>query len=99
MRGILTDNIQKKAKEFLKREITVKELRLYPYIDYSIKNNCQGWSFTKITPEEKEILDPGDGAITITAIGKCSLNHYMGNVTPQVMLEDFDIVKQTKWDF
>ena len=57
MRGILTDNIQKKAKEFLKREITVKELRLYPYIDYSIKNNCQGWSFTKITPEEKEILD------------------------------------------
>ena len=52
-----------------------------------------------IKEEEKEILDPGGGAITITAIGKCSLNHYMGNVTPQVILEDFDIVKQTKWDF
>ena len=52
-----------------------------------------------IKEEEKEILDPGSGAITITAIGKCSLNHYMGNVTPQVILEDFDIVKQTKWDF
>lgn len=52
-----------------------------------------------IKEEEKEILDPGSGAITITVIGKCSLNHYMGNVTPQVILEDFDIVKQIKWDF
>ncbi len=52
-----------------------------------------------IDEDMKEMLDPGDGSITITAIGKCSLNHYMGNVTPQVMLEDFEIVKQTKWDF
>ena len=52
-----------------------------------------------IKDEEKEILNPGEGTITITAIGKCSLNHYMGNVTPQVMLEDFEITKQTKWDF
>ena len=52
-----------------------------------------------IKEEEKKALDPGEGAITITAIGKCSLNHYMGNITPQVMLEDFEIVKQTKWDF
>ena len=52
-----------------------------------------------IKDEEKDALDPGDGIITITAIGKCSLNHYMGNVTPQVMLEDFEIVRQTKWNF
>lgn len=52
-----------------------------------------------IDEKTKDILDPKDGTITITAIGKCSLNHYMGNVTPQVMLEDFEIVKQTKWDF
>lgn len=49
--------------------------------------------------DEMAMLDPHGGTITITAIGKCSLNHYMGNVTPQVMLEDFEIVKQTKWDF
>jgi len=52
-----------------------------------------------ISEDDKEALDPGEGAITITAIGKCSLNHYMGNVTPQVMLEDFEIKKQVKWDF
>lgn len=52
-----------------------------------------------VKEDEMAMLDPHDGTITITAIGKCSLNHYMGNVTPQVMLEDFEIVKQTKWDF
>lgn len=41
MRGILTTEIQNKANSFLKREISQKELRLYPYIDYSIKNGCQ----------------------------------------------------------
>lgn len=40
MRGMLTDKIQEKAVLFLNREITQKELRLYPYIDYSIKNGC-----------------------------------------------------------
>ena len=40
MRGMLTDKIQEKAVSFLNREITQKELRLYPYIDYSIKNGC-----------------------------------------------------------
>jgi single-stranded-DNA-specific exonuclease len=52
-----------------------------------------------VKEEEKAMLDPGDGTITITAIGKCNLNYYMGSVTPQVLLEDFEIVKQTKWDF
>lgn len=35
---MLTEEIQKLAKEFLKREITTAELRLYPYLDYLMKN-------------------------------------------------------------
>lgn len=38
-RGVLTDEIQKVSKEFFGREITVRELRLLPYIDFTIKNN------------------------------------------------------------
>ncbi len=57
MRGILTDEIKEKSKMFLGREITQKELRLYPYIDYSIKNACQGWSYDKMDSEEVSILD------------------------------------------
>ena len=37
MRGMLTEDVQHMAKKFLRREISVEELRLYPYIDYCIK--------------------------------------------------------------
>ena len=56
-RGMLTDSIREKASQFLKREITQKELRLYPYIDYSIKNACNGWSYNKMDTEEIRILN------------------------------------------
>ena len=52
-----------------------------------------------IKDEEKELLDPQGGTLTLTAIGKCTLNHFNGNVTPQVMLEDFEITNRKKWDF
>ena len=57
----------------------------------------QEWGVKYILHQGKAL--PGDEMglgktiITLTAIGKCSLNHYMGNVTPQVMLEDFEIVR------
>lgn len=57
MRGILTNEIQGKATTFLGRDISQAELRLYPYIDYSIKNGCQGWEFAKLHLEELKILD------------------------------------------
>lgn len=57
MRGAITDKIIEKSKLFLGREITQKELRLYPYIDYSIKNSCQGWSYDKMDLEEIDILN------------------------------------------
>ena len=49
--------------------------------------------------EDKYILDPDGGVLYITVIGKCELNHYMGNATPQIMLEDFEISRRHKWDF
>ena len=52
-----------------------------------------------VKEEDKILLDPNGGTLTLTAIGKCNLNHYNGNVTPQILLEDFEITKRTQWDF
>lgn len=52
-----------------------------------------------IKEEEKLTLEPNGGILTITAIGKCTLNHYNGNITPQILLEDFEIVNRQTWDF
>jgi hypothetical protein len=56
MRGMLTSSIQEKSQYFLHRPISQKELRLYPYIDYCIKNNCQGWGYNKLDMDEMNIL-------------------------------------------
>ena len=52
-----------------------------------------------VKEEDKILLNPNGGTLTLTAIGKCNLNHYNGNVTPQILLEDFEITKRTQWDF
>ena len=52
-----------------------------------------------IKEEDKFALEPNGGVLYITAIGKCELNHYMGNTTPQIILEDFEITRRQKWDF
>lgn len=54
-RGIVTSSVNEKAKKFLGREITVTELRLYPYIDYCLKNGGF-YDRKKIDHTENQIL-------------------------------------------
>jgi hypothetical protein len=54
-RGQLNDEIQKLAKDFLGREITVRELRIYPYLDYTMKNT-QKLDPNKINQKDRDIL-------------------------------------------
>lgn len=55
-RGCLTEQIQEVAKKFLGREITTNELRLYPYIDYVLKNGSH-IDRTKLSIQEESIID------------------------------------------
>lgn len=54
-RGMLTENIQAMSREYLGREITVRELRLFPYIDYVIKNGGYA-DRSRMSREELDIL-------------------------------------------
>ena len=55
MRGVITEKVQELAKAYLGREITVKELRLYPFIDYCLKNGGY-MDRSKLSREEIDIL-------------------------------------------
>jgi hypothetical protein len=55
MRGCLNDKIQDLAKKFLKREITTTELRLYPYLDYVMKN-YQWIDPRKINSDDRTVM-------------------------------------------
>lgn len=56
MRGCLTPQIQREAQKFLRYEMTTKELRLLPYIDYCLKNRFD-FDPRRISQEEFAILD------------------------------------------
>ena len=52
------------------------------------------------TDEECFKLENFEGAyISINAVGKCNKNEWMGNVTPQIFLEDYEITGQGKYLF
>ena len=54
-RGFLCESIQDKAIQFLGFEISQKELRLYPFLDYSVKNG--GYlDRSKMDGEEMKII-------------------------------------------
>lgn len=54
-RGCLTEHFEKEAKEYLGRDITLRELRLYPYLcDCAI--NHSRIERVKTTEEEQEIM-------------------------------------------
>ena len=55
-RGQLTDRVQSKAKQLLGREISVTELRLMPYIAYTMVNN-QKIDYAKVSYDECDILE------------------------------------------
>ncbi len=53
-RGVLTQRIKDKSKELLGYEISAKELRLMPYVQYQMMN-AQRIDPSKISSEEREI--------------------------------------------
>lgn len=55
MRGMLTDTVQAEAVNFFVREISQRELRLMPYIQFTMMNN-QRVDPNKVNQEEREIL-------------------------------------------
>jgi len=85
-RGQLTDAIQKLARGFLHREITIRELRLYPYLDYVMKNE-QKLEPAHINQEEREILRVLKNE-----------NHIEGGATGLSMTKEFyDYINQILW--
>ena len=54
-RGQLTEKAQEIAKKMLGREISESELRLLPYIQFTMMNE-QKLDIRKISPEERKIL-------------------------------------------
>lgn len=49
--------------------------------------------------EEYEKLLSDTGSININVIGKCSKNEWMGNISAQILIEDYEIIGKSKYCF
>ena len=52
------------------------------------------------TDKECEMLENQTGAyIQMDIVGKCNKNEWLGNITPQIFIEDWEITGQGKYLF
>ena len=40
-----------------------------------------------------------EGYIALNIVGRCNINEWMGHITPQVLIEDYEVIGQSKYNF
>ena len=69
-----------------------------PTLKITLSNGTSLIKF-KSSQEEYEKLRSETGCITINVVGKCERNIWNGTVTPQIIIEDYEIVGEQKYYF
>ena len=49
--------------------------------------------------EEYESLYSDSGCVMVDIVGTCAINDYYGNITAQILIDDYNIVKRHKYYF
>ena len=81
-----------------KDNITLMSPDKNPTLKITLSNGTSLIKF-KSSQEEYERFKSETGCITINIVGKCERNVWNGTVKPQIIMEDYDIVKQQKYYF
>lgn len=86
-----------KNLKITKDNITLKSADKNPTLCITL-TECEIIKFGS-SKEEYESLRQEEGFTTINLVGTCGKNEWMGTVTPQIMLEDYEIVNSSKYYF
>ena len=53
----------------------------------------------KSSDEEYQLLYSDLGCVIINVVGRCGINTWAGETTPQILIKDFEIAKKEKYYF
>lgn len=81
-----------------KENITLMSPDKNPTIKILLPNGTSLIKF-KATQEEYEMLNSEMGCINLTVIGKCERNMWNGVVSPQIIVEDYEITEKIEYYF
>lgn len=81
-----------------KNNLTLMSKDKNPTLKITLPNGTSIIKF-KSSEEEYEALCTEMGCVTINVVGKCERNVWNGSVTPQILVEDYEIVGSTQYYF
>jgi hypothetical protein len=70
-----------------------------PTLKITLPNGTSLIKFKSSQEEYEELRSEEVGCTTINAVGKCERNLWNGIEKPQIILEDYEIVKKQKYYF
>lgn len=70
-----------------------------PTIKIKLPNGTELIKFKSSKEELDYLLENELGCSTINVVGKCERNIWGGNITPQILIEDYEIVKRMGYYF
>lgn len=73
-----------------KKDITIK---------ISLPNNISLMIFKAKEKDVEKLQTNNSGFVELNIVGKCNANEWMGNVTPQIFIEDYEIIDSNKYIF
>jgi len=89
---ICVENL-KVAKEML----TLMSPDKKPTLKITLPNKISFIKFGSSQEEYEKLLS--EGYVELNIIGRCNANEWMGRITPQILIEDYEIIGQSKYNF
>lgn len=68
-----------------------------PTLKITLPNKISFIKFNSSQSEYESLLS--NGYVEINVVGKCNANEWLGNITPQILIEDYEIIGQSKYNF
>lgn len=73
-----------------KKDITIK---------ISLPNNISLMIFKAKDSDVEKLQTNNNGFVEINLVGKCNANEWLGNITPQIFIEEYEIINSNKYFF
>jgi len=80
-----------------KENLTLMSPDKKPTLKITLPNKLSLIKFGSSQEEYQKLLT--DGYVEINVVGRCNANEWMGNITPQLLIEDYEIIGQSKYNF
>ena len=79
--------------------LTLMSRDKHPTLKIQLSNGVACIKFKSGEEELESLTAPEGGCIVVNIVGKCEVNRYYNSVTPQILVEDYEIIQKVDYYF